>query len=217
MRQLIRLDRFSAWLLFASMLLYFISGYGMTKGLISTKLAGDLHLSWLTYFVLMSFVVHTAFATYLALKRWGVWQSYGKYLWLIFYTLFIFGFVYVDRVYIRPIDENTSPSTVSTTTPASTSTTPSTSTTTTGISTTDTTSVSTETKTFNAATLAEYNGKNGQLSYVAVSGKVYDVSDLFINGEHRGCSAGQDVTTYFGSEHSSSMLSGFPVVGTYTP
>lgn len=44
--------------------------------------------------------------------------------------------------------------------------------------------------------LAEYDGKDGQPAYVAVEGVVYDVSeiDAWVNGEHNGAVAGQDIT-----------------------
>ena len=80
MKILIKLDRFFAWVLFATMLLYFISGYGMTKGLIDANLATKLHISWLTYIILIAFTVHTSYAIHLALKRWRIWNAPAKIL-----------------------------------------------------------------------------------------------------------------------------------------
>jgi len=235
MKYLIKLDRFAAWLLFISLILYFISGYGMTKGLISPQLATSLHISYLTYFVLLAFVIHTSFAIHLAFKRWRIWNGFGKFIFILFYLTFIIGFVYVDRFYKKPNssvaepqpapavsqikesddevdnDENVSPvSSVITPSPAKTpipipapAPTP-----------TPTTS---QTKTFNTAELAKYNGKNGQPSYLAISGVVYDVSSKFINGAHNGCSAGRDVTNAFYAVHIKAIVKGFPVVGNFTP
>lgn len=42
--------------------------------------------------------------------------------------------------------------------------------------------------------LFSYNGRNGRKAYIAYSGKVYDVSTVFINGEHMSCQAGNDLT-----------------------
>jgi predicted heme/steroid binding protein len=217
MRRLIKLDRFSAWVLFATMLLYFISGYGMTKGIISSKLASDLHLSWLTYFVLISFVIHTGFAIHLAFKRWGIWKSYGKYLWFVFYFLFILGFVYIDRIYTRPVVFKTSTSSASSNSTTTSGNTNSLTTPSNNSGSASTTNNQSSTTNFTASTLAQYNGLGGQPAYAAVNGLVYDLSSLFINGFHHGYQAGQDLTQEFQSQHPESLLSGYQVVGTYTP
>lgn len=49
---------------------------------------------------------------------------------------------------------------------------------------------------FTLEELKKYNGKNGNPSYVAVNGKVYDVSKspLWKSGEHNGLKAGNDLT-----------------------
>lgn len=51
-------------------------------------------------------------------------------------------------------------------------------------------------KTFTVEELAKYDGKNGNKAYVAVDGKVYDVTDVeaWKGGEHQGNKAGQDLT-----------------------
>ncbi len=51
-------------------------------------------------------------------------------------------------------------------------------------------------KTFTAAQLAEFNGKDGKNSYVAYNGVVYNVTDSKVwgNGEHKGLLAGTDIT-----------------------
>ena len=68
-------------------------------------------------------------------------------------------------------------------------------------------------KTFTTQTLAAYNGKDGKKAYIAVNGRVYDVSALFQDGEHHGAQAGQDLTAAFAEQHSSARLRDFPVVG----
>lgn len=205
MSKLIKIDRLSAWVLFGSMLLYFISGYGMTKGLIDYSLAAKLHLSFLTYIVLISFITHTSFAIHLAFKRWGIWNILGKFVLITFYALFIFFFVYVDRYYVKkPITEKATTSVESKSNTSSNSSSSN--------STQNSASVSSE-KTFTTSELAQYNGKNGNPAYVAVDGVVYDLTTLFVRGIHHGYSAGQDLSQAFHSQHYESVLNGYPIVG----
>ena len=74
-------------------------------------------------------------------------------------------------------------------------------------------------QTFTLDELAQYDGKNGNDAYVAVSGTVYDVTnaDRWQNGNHYGVQAGTDCTTAISrSPHGSSVLDGLPIVGTLT-
>lgn len=199
MKYLIKFDRFFAWILFIGIFLYFVTGYGMTKGIISSKLAADLHLNILTYIVLVSFVAHTGFATHLAFKRWQYWNFVGKFIWALFYTIFIVFFVYIDRYYQKPktgvsksddivVQSNTQAP--STTSPQATA------------------------KTFTLAELAKYNGDGGMPPYVAVGGVVYDMTGVFTAGSHYSHYAGQELTNEFYSQHSAASITKYPVVGT---
>lgn len=49
---------------------------------------------------------------------------------------------------------------------------------------------------FTLEELATYNGKDGNKAYIAVDGKVYDVTDspAWAEGGHNGFEAGQDLT-----------------------
>jgi predicted heme/steroid binding protein len=201
MRTLIKIDRLSAWGLFISMLLYFVTGYGMTKGIIDASLATKLHLSYLTYFVLLFFVIHTSYAIHLAFKRWGIWKSYGKPLPIIFYIIFIGSFVFVDRFY-QPNHSSSKQTASSSVASISSSDTL-----------TDNSSASNQ-QVFSTTELSKYNGQNGQPAYVAVDGIVYDMSSVFINGFHHGYKAGQDLTAAFYDQHSTGILANYPVVGT---
>lgn len=71
---------------------------------------------------------------------------------------------------------------------------------------------------FTLTELAQYNGDNGSLAYIAVSGTVYDVTNAaeWSNGWHKGMHlAGTDCTAAFAdSPHSQSILSSLPIVGT---
>jgi predicted heme/steroid binding protein len=73
-------------------------------------------------------------------------------------------------------------------------------------------------KSFNATTLAAFNGQNGNPAYIAVNGNVYDVtsSDRWRGGSHKGYPAGVDYTNEFARQHNLSMLNGFEIVGKYT-
>lgn len=75
---------------------------------------------------------------------------------------------------------------------------------------------------FSSAELAKYNGQDGNPAYVAVDGKVYDVSDVSVwkNGSHFGkFTAGQDLTEEIKalSPHGLSKLDSVPIVGLYEP
>lgn len=61
--------------------------------------------------------------------------------------------------------------------------------------------------------LANYNGKNGRQAFIAFQGKVYDVTELFINGEHNSCIAGNDLTDILESmPHGAQVLECYPIV-----
>ena len=65
--------------------------------------------------------------------------------------------------------------------------------------------------------LKQYDGKNGNPAYVAVDGIIYDVTNVpaWINGEHNGYSAGNDLTDIIKnkSPHGVKNLEGLPIVG----
>jgi predicted heme/steroid binding protein len=70
---------------------------------------------------------------------------------------------------------------------------------------------------FTLSQLALYNGKNGAKAYIAISGIVYDVTNVaqWRNGAHNGYQAGVDLTAAFAnSPHSASILAGLSKVGT---
>lgn len=199
MKYLIKIDRLFAWILFISIFLYFVSGYGMTKGVITPKLAADLHLSILTYIVLVSFVVHTGFAIHLAFKRWNFWNVFGKLVWAVFYIAFILFFVYVDRYYQKP-----KPSVAESDDIVLQG----------SVQSSPTTSTQPLTRTFTLAELAKYNGQGGNPPYVSVDGIVYDMTSVFTTGSHYSHFAGQELTSAFYSRHSSESITKYSVVGT---
>lgn len=73
-------------------------------------------------------------------------------------------------------------------------------------------------RTFTKDQLAKYDGLNGNPAYIAVSGVVYDVSNVkqWRTGRHQGYTAGLDLTDAIQqSPHGTSVLDGLPIVGKY--
>ena len=68
---------------------------------------------------------------------------------------------------------------------------------------------------FTEELLAEFDGEERPEAYVAVNNIVYDVSEVFSGGEHRGYQAGEDLTEEFGQEspHEEEMLADYEVLG----
>jgi predicted heme/steroid binding protein len=98
--------------------------------------------------------------------------------------------------------------------------------TTTTIPTTQVASTTSAVKTFTAAQLAEFNGKNGNKGYFAYKGIVYDVTNKpeskWVNGTHNGLVLGKDLTSEFDNcnKHIKSFIEeqfrNYTKVGTYT-
>lgn len=58
---LFKLSRWSGYVLIVLMVLYFISGYGMTKQIIDPVLAKTLHEKWLLWPTVIALLLHTLF------------------------------------------------------------------------------------------------------------------------------------------------------------
>jgi predicted heme/steroid binding protein len=194
---MIKLDRWAAWLLLAVVLAYGITGYGMTRGLINRDLAASLHLDWLGSIGLVALVIHAGWAIHLALIRWKIWNKFFKIILIIFFLALALFFTVVHFFYKKNIVSDYSNSESNNSVGVS------------GKASDQSGAI------FNAETLALYNGKNDQPSYVAINGLVYDVSSLYRNGEHMGCRAGADITGEFYAKHFLRILDRFSVVGTY--
>lgn len=72
-------------------------------------------------------------------------------------------------------------------------------------------------KEFTRKELSTYNGKNGKPAYVAIEGKVYDVTPIkgWVGGRHHGHLAGNNLTKELlhKSPHGAKVLSKLEVVG----
>ncbi len=191
-KYLIRLDRVAAWILFIGMFIYFITGYGMTKGFIDPVFATKLHTGFLNYVIAIAFIVHASFAIHLALKRWKMWNVLSKSLLIIFFILFGCFFVYLENY------EKKNETVVSESSRVQTS--------------SNSESTSTK-KTFTLSELSKYDGQDGNPAYVAVDGNVYDLSSVFRNGSHFSHYAGKELTSDFYSYHVKSQISKYPIVG----
>ena len=72
-------------------------------------------------------------------------------------------------------------------------------------------------QTFTLAELAKFDGTNGKKAYIAVDGKVYDVTKapMWKVGKHFGYKAGKDLSkAILAAPHGKSKLSQIPLVGT---
>ena len=197
---LAKLDRWAAIILMGVIILYAVSGYGMTKGLFDRDLARSLHLSWLAGVGLAAFVIHTAYALALACRRRQIWNKFTKTALVVFYILLAGFFSYIHFFYVSP-EAGNRPLTQDAA----------------GNQATDyfQATLSATSTVFTANTLAAYDGTGGRPAYAAVDGIVYDVSAVFRNGSHHGCQAGRDITADFYADHRASLLEGYPIVGVY--
>ncbi len=217
MKTLCKIDRFMAWVLLFGMILFFVTGYGMTKGVINIDLAVDFHNKYLPVIVIIAFLYHAGYATRLALIRWKWWSWPFKTIWFLFFAGFLFAFIYIDQCYKQTRD-TTETTTLSTEINNNIS------------NTTDNSQILDENgnkinssidegtsnpRVFNEQELAKYNGQNGNPAYVAVDGKVYDLTSVFNEGKHYSHYAGKELTNAFYSYHVSRALSKYPVVGEY--
>jgi len=190
-----KLSRYAAWVLLVVFITFFITGYGMTKGLVERDFATSLHLHWLAPIGLVAFLFHAAWSVYLALRRWQWWNLASK-IFLVSIGLFLLvGFVYVNYFFKNSNNYPTKPTVNSSVFP---------------IITTSTGRV------FTALELSKYNGQNGQPAYAAIDGVVYDLSSVFRRGDHHGYTAGQDLSSAFHDQHEAQILQRFSVVGTYS-
>ncbi len=94
-RFLIKLNRFSGWALLVLMILYIISGYGITKQIMDPVLAKYLHERLLAIPLFVFFVLHVAISVSFSLIRWRVFKNlkqayvYTSILGLILLVLFL--------------------------------------------------------------------------------------------------------------------------------
>jgi len=185
------------------MLAYFISGYGMTKGIIDTAVATRLHITILPVFVILSFIIHSFLSIRLAFIRWKIWNRFSLAVVALLFAAFSVSVIYVEMFYTSTQIASAEQTAIATQvveqvpSPA------------------DIKMAVTTQKVFNSAELASYNGRNGMAPYVAVDGLVYDMSRIFRQGRHFEHVAGKELTSAFYSFHVQSEITKYPVVGIY--
>ncbi len=193
---LIKIDRVFAWILLVSIFLYFLTGYGMTKGIINGSFASKIHLDILPLIVIVAFAIHTFLAVRLAFMRWRIWNKASMAILILIYLSFLIGFGYIELFYQKPKAETKQEQPVNENKEENVK-----------------NEQPTGEKTFTTQELAKYNGENGMPAYVAVDGVVYDVTSVFAQGKHYTHYAGQELTNAFYTRHVKSSIAKYPVVG----
>jgi predicted heme/steroid binding protein len=198
--QLIKINRLAAWTLLITIFLYFISGYGMTKGVIDRELATSLHHNVLPFITMFAFVIHAFLGIRMAFMRWRIWSQMTKIgLSLIFLLSFLL-FLYFELSFQPKISGNIKIDATQSQQQV-------------GSKVSKTNNANEINKIFNISELSRYNGLNGNPAYVAVDGIVYDLSNVFKNGLHSGHAAGQDLTNAFFTKHVKSQITKYPIMG----
>ena len=105
---LIKIDRFCAWFLIAIMVVFFVSGYGMTKGIISADFSKYLHETLLPIPGVIAFAFHSAYGMHIAFKRWKVWGPFLKTTLIIYGLAMVVGIV-IFEFFIKMPGSNLQP------------------------------------------------------------------------------------------------------------
>lgn len=72
---LAKLSRYTAWIAFVVILLFILTGYGMTKRIIDPDLAKFLHNKILPIPLFVSLLLHGGICARATFRRWGVFKS----------------------------------------------------------------------------------------------------------------------------------------------
>lgn len=86
---LLRLSRISIYFLAGFMVLYFISGYGMTKNIIDPVFAKSLHEKWLPIPTVLFIILHVSFPLKIALIK-RIRDEAWVNIYLLIFDLIIF-------------------------------------------------------------------------------------------------------------------------------
>lgn len=88
-----KFDRFCAWLLVAIMAIFIISGYGMTKGVISAEFSKWLHETLLPVPGTVAFAFHSAYGMHISFKRWKCWGRIPLIILTVYGTALVLGVI----------------------------------------------------------------------------------------------------------------------------
>ena len=97
MINIIKIDRLTAWILYVGMFVYFVSGFGMTQGIIDRELATKIHLGPINIVMFLAFLTHSTYAIHLALKRNRIWNKFSQIILLL--IIVISSFFFVKMIY----------------------------------------------------------------------------------------------------------------------
>jgi hypothetical protein len=70
-----QIDRYGAWLMLLISILFFISGYGMSKHIMDPALAHYIHVQLLPVPFIVLFMIHVLKAVYSQFKRWNIFKN----------------------------------------------------------------------------------------------------------------------------------------------
>lgn len=93
MKNIIKIDRAAAWVLYFGMFVYFVSGFGITQGIINRELATKIHLGPINIVMFLAFLMHSTYAIHLALKRNRLWNKFSQILLFLIIVVSVFFFV----------------------------------------------------------------------------------------------------------------------------
>ncbi len=99
-KYLVKIDRISAWILLFAFILYLVSGYGLTRGLISRSFSRSLHLQYLPLIIIITFTLHVGLALRMTFIRWRIWNKISRFLLILGCLVFLGFFVYVELFYV---------------------------------------------------------------------------------------------------------------------
>lgn len=205
---LTKVDRISAWILLVAFVLYMVSGYGLTRGLIDQSFSRALHVQYLPLIIIITFTLHVGLSLRLAFIRWQSWNKLSKTVLILTCVAFLGFFGYVELFYQgtpRPdraapeeeieypeLDEELEIGIASE-----------------PLAEEDEDGL----RVFTLEDLSYYDGRDGRPAYVAVDGVVYDNTEVFEEGQHYSHLAGQELTEEFYSYHVLEEIIDYPVVG----
>jgi hypothetical protein len=91
---------------------YFITGYGMSKGVISPDLSKLIHNSVPPIPAIAAFAFHSAYGIHVALKRWKVWRPAWAITLIVYVTVLITGVIVFQTAVKSKASEPSAPTTI---------------------------------------------------------------------------------------------------------
>ncbi|MFH1857836.1 MAG: hypothetical protein ABH845_02900 [Candidatus Omnitrophota bacterium] len=92
MKLLAAIDRYGRWILLTIVLLFIVTGFGMTKHIIPPRLAREIHLDILPIPLFLLFLIHTFFPVRTQLLKWKIFKerkTADRFAYILFFTLLV--------------------------------------------------------------------------------------------------------------------------------